>query len=96
MKTNFRMLLELKDYTPANPHFTSDEEVQKITDTLHLKEMDILGLRNLRDFVVLYYENKELHDKDNADINVTMDNWRAMQSITAVIDHTIWELGGEV
>jgi len=77
MRTNFQMVRDFSDYMPADRHFTSREEMDRIADHFHLAEMTTLELQNLRDFVVLFYtSNDNLSDKRVA-----------MYSITAVIDH---------
>ncbi len=86
MKTNFQMLRELLEgYHPEQHGIMSWSEHQLIRDTLHVGEMDILQLRNLRDFVVLYLDR----DADRED-------WDRMSAITHVIDSRISYLGGEV
>ena len=88
MKTNFQMLKELlQTYKPKQKGFINNDEANLVIETLHLKEMDILALRNLRDFTVAFFSNQE---KD------TMENWDKMSAITYVIDSHIVELGGEV
>ena len=88
MNTNFQMLRELLAiYNPKQRGFVNRDEATLITDTLHLKEMDVLALRNLRDFTVAFFSNQE---KD------TMENWDKMSAITYIIDTQIIELGGEV
>ena len=88
MNTNFQMLKELlKTYKPKQRGFVNFDEANLITETLHLKEMNILALRNLRDFTVAFFSNQE---KD------TMENWDKMSAITYIIDTQIVELGGEV
>ena len=47
--------------------------------------MDVLQLRNLRDFTVLYMSKSE-----------KMEDWDRMSAITYVIDMRISEMGGEV
>lgn len=86
MQTNFTMLKSLiKDFKPKSKGFLSQEEVMKIESELHLQEMDILALRNLRDFTVLYLSSKD--KEDSSDL---------ISGITAVIDHVIFAKGGEV
>jgi hypothetical protein len=86
MKTNFQMLRELlESYHPEQHGIMSWSEHQLIHDTLHVGEMDILQLRNLRDFVVLYLDR----DADRED-------WDCMSAITHVIDSKISYLGGAV
>ena len=88
MRTNFQMLRELlKIYRPKQRGCVYEDEMHLITETLHLEEMDVLALRNLRDFTVAFFSSKE---KD------TMENWDKMSAITYIIDAQIVELGGEV
>lgn len=86
MKTNFQMLVMLlKEYHPEQRGIMSLEEHKLIRQTLHIDEMDILQLRNLRDFTVMYM-GKSIHPED----------WDRMSAITHCIDLRIVELGGEV
>ena len=88
MNTNFQMLRELlKTYKPKQRGFVNGNEAKLIIKTLHLKEMDVLALRNLRDFTVAFLSNTE----DN-----TREDWDKMSAITYIIDTQIVELGGEV
>ena len=88
MKTNFQMIRELnKIYNPKEKGIVLNEEILLIKKTLHLEEMNILQLRNLRDFVVLYLSNFE-----NEKISLT----DKISAITAVIDNEIFSKGGEV
>ena len=88
MNTNHWMLNELlKKYKPSQRGMLSSEEYSLVKETLCLEEMDILQLRNLRDFTVAFFSNQE---KD------TMENWDKMSAITCVIESHIVERGGEV
>ena len=75
----------LKKYHPQTRGFVNYDEQNLIKNTLHLKEMDLLALRNLRDFVVLYMSQFE-----------QMEDWDKMSAITHVIDSCILALGHEV
>ena len=89
METNFTMLRELaKVYRPAEFGIATSSEVALISSTLHIKEMDILQLRNLRDFTVAVFT-----DIMPGEPRVKLD---AVSAITAVIDERIFSLGGEV
>lgn len=89
MKTNFQMLRELlEEYEPKQSGILSRDEFRLITDTLCIREMDILQLRNLRDFVVACLSGA---DKDTA-----VKNMDKISAITHVIDTFIVENGGEV
>lgn len=86
MKTNFQMLKELiEKYHPLQRGMLSLYEATLIEETLCIGNMDILQLRNLRDFTVLHLGRSE-----------KMEDWDRMSAITTVIDMRISELGGEV
>jgi hypothetical protein len=86
MKTNFQMLRELLEkYHPAKRGFMNREEFALIKKTLHIDEMDILQLRNLRDFTVAHMGRSE-----------KAEYWDRMSAIVHCIDCRIIELGGEV
>lgn len=87
-KTNFQMLQELlKTFRPAEKSVLSSEEVAKIRTTLCIPEQEVLSLRNLRDFTVLFLSNKEDENIDYHDI---------MSGIVHVIDLEILNKGGDV
>ena len=86
MNTNFQMLRELlAKYHPETRGMLSEDEHKLVADTLHLNEMDIMQLRNLRDFTVMYMGKSE-----------DMEDWDRMSAITYCIDFRIVDLGGEV
>lgn len=83
MNTNFQMLKDLLEvYHPQERGVASKMEVDLITSKLHINEMNILQLNNLRDFVVLFLSQKD-----------TMESWDQMSAITTVIDYRILNLG---
>ena len=85
MDTNFQMLKELLEkYHPAQRGIMNYDEKLLIQDVLHIGEMDVLQLRNLRDFTVLHLGRSE-----------NMEDWDRMSAITYCIDTAIIELGGE-
>lgn len=86
MNTNHLMLKELLEkYHPNTAGMLSLEEHNLIRDTLDLEEMDILALRNLRDFTVVSMSHSG-----------KSEDWDRMSAITYVIDEHILRLGGEV
>ena len=86
MKTNHLMLKELREkYRPAQKGIVSYEEMTLIKETLCLEEMDVLALRNLRDFTTANMSHSE-----------KMEDWDKMSAIVYVIDTQIIKLGGEV
>jgi hypothetical protein len=86
MNTNFQMLRELlTKYHPKERGIVSAEEAKLIKETLHIAEMNVLALRNLRDFTVLFLGESE-----------KMEDWDRMSAITYIIDSEIIQKGGEV
>lgn len=86
MNTNFQMLRDLLEkYHPQERGTATVEEVMCIRHTLHLIEMSILQLRNLRDFVVMYLGKSD-----------TPEDWDRLSAITYAIDDEIIKKGGEV
>ena len=86
MKTNHLMLKELLEkYHPKQRGMLSADEYELVRQILHLNEMDILALRNLRDYTVASMSRSE-----------NLEDWDRMSAITCCIDHAIADLGGEV
>ena len=86
MRTNFVMLKDLLDkYTPDEKGIISQYEYQIIESSLCLNEMNILQLRNLRDFTVAHMSRSD-----------SLVDWDRMSAIVYVIDCYILKLGGEV
>jgi hypothetical protein len=80
------MIRDLLDkYTPEEKGLINQYEYHTIESSLCLNEMDILQLRNLRDFTVAYM--------GRSDSLVDLDR---MSAIVYVIDTYIVKLGGEV
>lgn len=85
MDTNFHMLRELlAKYHPEQRSIVTLAEINLIKDTLHIGEMDVLQLRNLRDFTVVHLGRSE-----------KMEDWDRMSAITHVIDMRIGSLISE-
>jgi hypothetical protein len=78
-----RELLEM--YKPQKRGVVSVYEKELIEDDLHIKEMDILQLRNLRDFVVVYLGKSE-----------EMIDWDRMSAITSIIDKHLFDKGADI
>lgn len=86
MRTNSLMIRDLLEkYIPEEKGLVNQYEYQTIASSLCLNEMDILQLRNLRDFTVAH-----LSRSDN------MVDWDRMSAIVYVIDNYIIKLGGEI
>lgn len=93
MLTNFAMCKRLdKEFTPKNRGILDGDEVVKISTILSLDQREnIIDLRNLRDFVVMFFGQKA--DSDQKNEIAILDK---VSGITAVIDQRIFGLGGEV
>ena len=90
METNFVMLRKLiKDFKPQRRGFLYANEIELISATLHLNEMDLLALRNLRDFTVMFLSSFSGYEED-------CDYSDISSGIVAVIDKQIISLGGTV
>lgn len=81
-------------FFPQERGFLNQFEMELVENTLHLKEMDILELRNLRDFTVMFYGNlMDKVEKINDNIDEYFKLQDKMSGIVAVIDNEIWMNG---
>lgn len=96
MKTNFQMIMDIREYRPKNRGCTSIKEIHKLMNHFGLDKMSLLELQNLRDMVVLMFREWMQDDRSKGEIDEMMSKTDAMQSITAVIDHFKMKVGGEV
>lgn len=86
METNFHMLKDLLEkYRPEQRGVVNIKEINLIKDTLCIGKMDMLQLRNLRDFTVVYMSKSE-----------KMEDWDKMSAITHIIDMRLSQIGGEL
>ena len=76
MKSNYQMLLGIKDWKPQRHMIISEEEAQYIVSHFQIKERSDIELQNLRDFVVMYYSTQER----------TFDEMDKMSAIVHMID----------
>ena len=85
-RTDHMMLSELLDiYHPEVRGILSEDEFKIITETLRLNERTVVGLRNLRDFVVLYMRGSE-----------DLEDWDRVSAITHCIDMKLFDMGADV
>ena len=90
--TNFQNLKTLLEkYKPESKGIVTGAEQHLIEDTLEIKSMEFLELRNLRDFVVLYLSRQSAYADGPAMLDITDKT----SAITAVIDQAIVGKGGE-
>ena len=92
MKTNYQMLMELKEFKPYRQGILNNTEVTMLKAVLRLDERSDVELQNLRDFVVMYYSMK-IEDATPKDRMTQMD---IMSGICGVIDNEKWNRGMEV
>lgn len=92
MKSNYQMLLGIKDWKPQTHMIISEDEANFIISHFKIKKRSDIELQNLRDFIVLYYS---AHVK-NIDGEVYMDEMDKMSAITYVIDDEKYHRGMEV
>ena len=88
MKTNFQMVMSLEEKYNALDHtrgVVTMKEIYLINSELCLDNMDELQLRNLRDFIVLFYSSED-----------SMDNMDKVSAFTCVIDNKLFRKGYEV
>ena len=97
--TNFCMLkLLIKEFNPEQRGVLTKKEVEQINTLLCIEKREILDLRNLRDFVVMFFarqvDNIKCNDTSSAeDEKVLLDK---LSGIVSVIDSRIFYLGGDV
>lgn len=78
-----------KKYTPATRHIVSNDEKKLIRDILHIKDLSIDDLYNLRDFIVLSFDPDE-------DIISLRDSANKLSAITHVIDLELLDRGEQI
>lgn len=84
----------LNDYKPENRMFTSEDEIDLISETLKLYELSYDERCKMRNEVVRYYaelmENEIIYDENGEYKGRTHKYWdlmQSMQSVTTVIDY---------
>jgi hypothetical protein len=83
MRTNFENIKALEEnYIPKRRGVVSASEILMIKYWLQIREMSVLELRNLRDFVVMFYSIQE----NIEDTEKMIDRIDKMSAITHVID----------
>lgn len=88
----------LNDYCPEDLRFTSKEEIEKIYENLNLGTLDAKDLIATRNAAVEFYSEKM--DSEIATHHKRTERFdrlnRAMMSVTAVVDHFIVIVGGQI
>lgn len=84
----------LKNYKPASRMFTSEDEIDLISETLNLPDLDAEGRYRTRNEVVRYYtelmDAEVIYDENNQYKGRTDKFWdlvNSMNSVTTVIDY---------
>lgn len=66
MKSNYQMLLSIKDWKPREFGFLCDDEIMHIRNVFKIYDRTDVELQNLRDFVVLFTLRTREPDKMSA------------------------------
>ena len=90
MKSNYQMLLSIKEWKPKHLGFLLADEVKYLKDVFEIADRTDNELQNLRDFVVMYYSLKFYTDKNK------LSNNDVMSAICGVIDGEKMERGMEI
>lgn len=90
MKSNYQMLLSIKEWKPKHFGFLLADEVKYLKDVFEIADRTDNELQNLRDFVVMYYSLKFYTDKNK------LSNNDVMSAICGVIDGEKMERGMEI
>lgn len=90
-ETNYQLLNKVRYFKPEDSMFTSEKEINYITEKLQLNEMSELQLRNLRDFIVASLSIDVFRDGHNS-----KDRMDTMLSITSIIDNRLFQIGAGV
>lgn len=90
MKSNYQMLLSIKEWKPKHFGFLSVDEIKYLKDVFKIADRTDNELQNLRDFVVMYYTLKH-YEKP-----ITRTNGDVMSAICGVIDGEKMERGMEI
>ena len=93
MKSNYQMLLSIKNWKPKHFGFLLADEVEYLKDVFEIANRTDNELQNLRDFVIMYYTLK--HYEKNTKIRNTSDR-DIMSAICGVIDGEKFERGMEI
>lgn len=80
----------LKNYTPENSIFTSNNEIELIKLELKLEDKTAEELIQIRNEVVQFYSNEM--DKEEFRSVRSFQLIHSMQSVTTVIDHIYYKL----
>lgn len=90
-RTNFQILKSIEEFYPEKYGVLSESEEAYLQEALSIAGRDIISLRNLRDFAVMFYALQD----DAAEVSPEriMDK---MSAVCAVIDDRLLALGAEV
>lgn len=70
------------NYSPANRMFTSNEEIEYVSELMGLDELDKWDLQNLRDMWVMMHNEIDIR---NSEIN-----YQRFSSVVAIIDNKMY------
>lgn len=84
----------LTGYAPQDTMFTTKEEMERVAENLHFKDLTAEEMHALRNSVVKHYQEiREQYER----LTPPWDRiWNAMMSVTAVIDSSLLTMGEPV
>lgn len=96
-KTDFQSILELNNaYTPAQRGIVNAEEAETIRRILELESRTPIELNNVRDMVVIIYNQMSDRCDHLGERDKSMQYMDAMSAITCIIDQEKFVRGMEV
>lgn len=72
------------NYSPANRMFTSNEEIEYVSELMGLDELDKWDLQNLRDMWVM------MHQEIDPMLSNGVANYQRFSSVVAIIDNKMY------
>ena len=96
-KTDFQEIAALQaSYEPKHRGVVTEDEAKKIKDILELENRSEIELHNVRDMVVMLYDQRVDSAREAGDM-VEFDKLRdAMSAIVSIIDGEMFDKGIEV
>lgn len=95
-KSDFRSVMELhKQFTPATLRFITEDEKKVIQSTLELDGRTNIELENIRNAVVMLYQQWAESARNRNDMDKALQEMDAMDAICTVVDQLKLERGME-
>ena len=94
-KTNFQVVKELKEFWETNiikRGFITHDQKEQVEKICEIKERDIFGLQDLRDFTVLLLSQMSESARNDSDWEKFDKLNDCMSAVTHVIDSRLYEV----